>query len=272
MKLKAQLPRHLPGPVEDNSTYRALNSHHQSPVSTVVLPSALLFTIMHHPAKEESNGFRGSLLHLVIDLQTLHKAAVDQTLMCCGSLLLNAHAALDDGAACVEGPKTIEERSVPQHQYLLPMEIPRRLPEALKVAAVRYKLSLQLPFRRYQQLLDLFLDYILQCRCAYEQLSPSAPAVASDVSVDASAGPASNTIPSFCDLGGFKVGETPEGAVIVHFRSLVALHDGKDVLNIQWADEVGVSLAVKQEALVFRRCRSNKVTVLLFGIACVCAG
>ncbi|KAL8453228.1 hypothetical protein Emag_001960 [Eimeria magna] len=96
----------------------------------------------------------------------------------------------------------------------------------LQLVALRYRQELTLPLQAFQQLLHLFMDYVVQCRQAYEQQRRS-----SGLSESALA------TPDFCDIGDrLDLRELPGGGIGLEFLSLIAVHDGKDRLSIQWAD------------------------------------
>ncbi|XP_026190192.1 uncharacterized protein LOC34622775 [Cyclospora cayetanensis] len=106
-------------------------------------------------------------------------------------------------------------------------------PRCLQLVALRYRHEIRLEASVFQQLLHLFMDYVVQCRHAYEQQR-----IQSGVA-EGNPQNASHALetPEFCDFGPrIELREMDGGGVFIAFLSLIAVHDGQGHLRMQWAD------------------------------------
>lgn len=108
-------------------------------------------------------------------------------------------------------------------------------PRCLQFVTLRYRHELIMGFSIFQQLLHLFMEYMVQCRQAYEHQRLQSGFADDD--------PGSSALgtPDFCDFGyRLKLQELGDGGIALEFLSLIAIHDGREQLSIQWADAVSL--------------------------------
>lgn len=190
-------------------------------------------------------------LHLLMDLDSLVAAAAAAAANGCGSL---KHCSSKQGhAAAPSGPRAaaadcagVSPGNKEEIQFApsaagvgtaaaAAAAAARVPPRCIQLLSLRYRHEVEMEAAVFQQLLHLFMDYIVQCRKAYEQqrrqrsASGEAPA------------PLSLETPEFCDFGPqLKLRQMEGGGIIIEFLSLVAVHNGRDRLQMQWAETVGL--------------------------------
>lgn len=187
-------------------------------------------------------------LHLLVDFDSLVAAAAAAATNGCGSLKhcssKQGHAAAPSGprAAAADcagaSPGSKEEIQFAQSAAGVGAAAAAAAggpPRCIQLLSLRYRHEVEMEAAVFQQLLHLFMDYIVQCRKAYEQqrrqrsASGEAPA------------PVSLETPEFCDFGHqLKLSQMEGGGIIIEFLSLVAVHNGRDRLQMQWAETVGL--------------------------------
>lgn len=193
-------------------------------------------------------------LYVLMDFQSLLSNASALTLTGCGSLAHSTRAApplSEDNSQHAHTAGSPNPPECEQNVYggdsnkhrstastarpVTGNTAPARPPRCLQLIAPRYRHDLVIPFPAFQELLHLFMQYLVQCRQAYEQLR---------LQKETGEGVAANralATPDFCDFGyELKLRESDSGGIILEFLSLIAMHDGNERLFIQWGDAVRI--------------------------------
>ncbi|CDJ27068.1 RNA-metabolising metallo-beta-lactamase domain-containing protein, putative [Eimeria mitis] len=185
---------------------------------------------------------------LLVDFENLVLAAIGVTMNGCGSIKHYANSNKMLTPADSSGPASMGENELVggaeiELKRRNKTEFPRSavigkttgaggvLPRCIQLVALRYQHEVQLEASTFQQLLHLFLDYVVQCRQAYDQQRLQCGLVPGKEHP-----PALDT-PEFCNFGehlGLK--ELEGGGILIEFLSLIAIHDGRDRLRMQWSD------------------------------------
>ncbi|CDJ49085.1 RNA-metabolising metallo-beta-lactamase domain-containing protein, putative [Eimeria brunetti] len=221
-------------------------------------PSSLFFSVSSSIAKSVPDSSKESTgegrtsadnLFLLVSFEDLVRGATSVTINGCGSIKHFASSRMapdlvdSSGVASLsENPHVgdtaegeLKNRNKTQFPQSAGVNKPGLAggvpPRCLQLVALRYQHEVQLEAAAFQQLLHLFLDYIVQCRQAYEQqrlqyglreTKEQPPALAT---------------PEFCDFGDhLRLQELEGGGILIEFLSLIATHDGRDRLCMQWAD------------------------------------
>lgn len=196
---------------------------------------------------EEATRLKGDL-HMIVNFHSLLSGSFNLTMKGCGSLATRRELSLSgvnsviiaDGEqiqlceASTECRTGVRLSKVGEARRASTAEI--LPPRCIQLLVVRYRQELIIRFSAFQQLLHLFMQYITQCRQAYEQqrqhngLMEEAP------------GNSALATPDFCEFGPqLEVHALAGSGVVLEFLSLVAVHDGKDRLEIQWAEAVSIA-------------------------------
>lgn len=182
-------------------------------------------------------------MYLLLDFKTLQLASLQVANHGCGSLKFCE--AIEHTAARRKRDSHSEKSSNKGSAtpFLLADETIRAKavpPRCIQLTTLRYRQELTVEFFVFQQLLHLFMEYIVQCRQAYEHQRMQSAMLETEGLTAALA------IPEFCDLGEhFSVRELQSGGSILEFKSLIAVHNGCDRLFLQWANAVRALLPQK---------------------------
>lgn len=190
-------------------------------------------------------------LFLLVGFEDLARGATDATINGCGSFKHYASSKQTPGLAGSSGIGSLSENPhlgdaaqvelksrnkihFPQSTAVDSAAVAGRVPpRCLQLVALRYQHEVQLEAPLFQQLLHLFLDYVVQCRQAYEKQRMHCGLVGGEEH------PSALATPEFCDFGDrLGLQELDSGGILIEFLSLVAIHDGRDRLRMQWSDEV----------------------------------
>ncbi|KAL8426547.1 hypothetical protein Efla_006612 [Eimeria flavescens] len=219
-------------------------------------------------------------LHLLIEFKSLLSGATKIAFNACGSLALRAAVCQQEAVFPLPSVEPLPPNKELDSKCDLRCEDPAAraairgvsadkgkthfgVPHCIQLVTLRYRQELTLSFAAFQPLLHLFMDYIVQCRQAYEQQrinkGQTDPALAT---------------PDFCEFGDqLSIRESDGGGVVLQFLSLIAIHDGRERLSIQWTDpderrRGAVSLFVEYFATVGEMVKSQTAT-LQPQVACV---